>query len=109
MSKSKTQSKPTVDDYRLLCEPVVTEKSSIISMMGNKAVFKVPVSATKTEIKQAIERVFEVDVVQINTARFTGKVKRSPRSASKVGRRASWKKAYVTVQEGQSLSVVEGL
>ena len=58
-------------------------------------------SATKTEIKQAVEKFFKVDVTKVNTAKYKGKVK--GRYYFRKGRRAKWKKAYVTLQEGQNI------
>jgi len=63
-------------------------------------VFKVRTDATKAEIKQAVELLFEVKVADVNVIKYHGKIKRFGRSS---GRRASWKKAYVTLAEGSSL------
>ncbi len=95
-----------VQDFSVLIKPVITEKSSMIGQSGNRIVFKVAVKTTKLEIKQAIERVFGVTVKSVNTVNMLGKVKRTVRG---IGRKPSYKKAYVTLAEGQSVSVVEGL
>ena len=79
--------------------PHVSEKSHMVAE-SNQVVFKVRTDATKTEIKQAVELLFEVKVADVNVIKYHGKIKRFGRSS---GRRASWKKAYVTLAEGSSL------
>lgn len=79
--------------------PHVSEKSHIVAG-NNQVVFKVRTDATKTEIRQAVELLFEVEVDAVNVIRYHGKIKRFGRSS---GRRASWKKAYVTLAEGSNL------
>jgi len=95
-----------ISDYGVLLSPVITEKSSMAAGNRNHFVFKVDDRATKVEIKAAVERIFKVKVDSVNTARFLGKVKRTVRS---VGRRAGFKKAYVTLKEGYTIDIVEGL
>ena len=79
--------------------PHVSEKSHVAAE-NNQVVFKVRTDATKTEIKQAVELLFEVEVANVNVIKYHGKIKRFGRSS---GRRAAWKKAYVTLAEGSSL------
>jgi large subunit ribosomal protein L23 len=79
--------------------PHVSEKSHMVAEM-NQVVFKVRVDATKAEIKQAVELLFEVKVSDVNVIKYHGKIKRQGRNS---GRRASWKKAYVRLAEGSSL------
>ncbi|RMD85922.1 MAG: 50S ribosomal protein L23 [Candidatus Dadabacteria bacterium] len=102
----KQKSEAKAADYQMIIKPVVTEKSSIIGELGGRYVFKVKRTATKTEIKEAIERIFDVHVERVNTLNMIGKPKRNIR---RFGRRASYKKAYVTLREGESINVVEGL
>ena len=82
----------------ILLEPKVTEKSSMIGELNNQYVFKVSKSATKPEIKKAIELMFdgaEVESVQVTNVKGKRKIfKRSP------GQRANWKKAYIKLQPG---------
>ena len=94
-----------VIDYRTLIRPIISEKSSMASG-GEVVVFQVLKTATKTEIKEAIERVYSVQVAGIRTVNVMGKVKKS---ATAVGRRPNRKKAYVTLKEGSTINVVEGL
>ena len=89
----------------IIIKPVVTEKS-IWLMENNKYVFKVALSANKIEIKKAIEEIFKVKVVDVNTVRVKGKEKRMGRS---VGKTSDYKKAIVQLAEGDSIEIFEGL
>ena len=82
----------------------LTEKSTVLSDKGNKYVFEVNPSANKLEIKQAIESLFQKKVVSVNTANYAGKKKRERRPD--FGRRPHWKKAIVTLKEGEKLDLV---
>lgn len=98
--------RPSLRDFDILDKPLITEKSSIVGGDGSTVVFKVAKSASKSDIRAAVERVFDVQVKAVRTCNFLGKLKRTTRS---IGRRASFKKAYVTLQPGQSIDIVEGL
>ena len=89
----------------IIIKPVVTEKS-VDLMQENKYCFKVAKDANKIEIKNAIEEIFKVTVVNVNTVNVHGKMKRM---GSTQGMTASWKKAVVTLREGDSIEVFEGL
>ena len=89
----------------IIIRPVVTEKS-IGLMENNKYVFKVALSANKIEIKKAVEEIFKVKVVDVNTVRVKGKEKRMGRS---VGRTSDYKKAIGQLAEGDSIEIFEGL
>ena len=89
----------------IIIKPVVTEKS-IGLMENNKYVFKVAFSANKIEIKKAVEEIFKVKVVDVNTVRVKGKEKRMGRS---VGRTSDYKKAIVQLAEGDSIEIFEGM
>lgn len=89
----------------IIIRPVVTEKS-IGLMEHNKYVFKVALNANKIEIKKAVEEIFKVKVVDVNTVRVKGKEKRMGRS---VGRTSDYKKAIVQLAEGDSIEIFEGL
>ena len=91
--------------YQVLIGPHVSEKAVSLSEKSGQYVFKVAVTATKREIKQAIEALLEVNVVNVRTVNVKGKVKNF---AKRQGRRSDWKKAYVRLAEGQTLdSAVE--
>jgi len=85
--------------------PVITEKGTLVNEQGNQVVFRVHPHANKVEIRQAVERLFKVRVEKVRTARQLGKERRVGRH---VGRRADWKKAYVTLAEGQRIDFFEG-
>lgn len=89
----------------IIIKPVVTEKS-VDLMQENKYCFRVAKDANKIEIKNAIEEIFKVTVVNVNTVNVHGKMKRMGRTQ---GMTASWKKAVVTLREGDSIEVFEGL
>ncbi len=93
-------------DYAVLLKPVVTEKSSLIGGQGGGVVFHVCRSSTKIEIREAIERIFKVEVSGVRTSNSLGKMKRTKGDA---GRRSSFKKAYVTLKQGHTIDIVEGL
>jgi large subunit ribosomal protein L23 len=82
----------------------LTEKSTRLAEQHNQYVFKVDVSATKKDIEHAIKTIFKKDVLSVNTLRVTGKKKRE-RTVS-FGRRPSWKKAIVTLKDGQKIEFV---
>ena len=112
-SKSKGDAKEAARraDYNILRAPVVTEKSSLVSGNsssgpGTAMVLKVDPRASKTEIKEAVERIYKVDVIKVNTVNYPGKIKRAKRAQ---GRQDKFKKAYITLKEGQSVNIVEGL
>jgi len=100
-----TKTKIAAKHYDALIAPVITEKSTLLSEDG-KVVFKVPLSATKTEIKAAVEALFKVTVTGVNTLRTKGKIKRF---RGIIGKRSDEKKAIVTLAEGDSIDVTTGL
>lgn len=86
----------------ILLAPHVSEKASIAADKG-EFVFKVAINATKLEIKRAVEMMFDVKVERVTTAVAKGKTKRT---GTVSGRRSNWKKAYVSLQEGQDIDFV---
>jgi large subunit ribosomal protein L23 len=82
----------------------LTEKSTVLTEKGNKYVFEVKPAANKLEIKAAIESLFQKKVVSVNTANYAGKKKRERRAD--FGRRPHWKKAVITLKEGEKLDLV---
>lgn len=83
---------------------ILTEKATLLSEKHNQYVFRVNPKANKLEIKRAIETLFKKKVLDVNTSNFAGKKKRE-RTAN-FGRRADWKKAVVTLKEGEKLDLV---
>ncbi|MFQ5466007.1 MAG: 50S ribosomal protein L23 [Thermodesulfobacteriota bacterium] len=92
--------------YSVIKAPVITEKSMMKTMEGNKVVFWVDLSANKKDIKEAVESVFGVKVLGVNTQRVPGKVKRMGRFS---GKRPTRKKAYVSLREGDKIEIFEGV
>lgn len=96
--------------WDILKSPVITEKSVILKEdstdedsgrnLGQVLTFKVDRQATKTDIKSAVEEIFSVKVAQVRTVQYEGKLKRRGRTE---GRRASYKKAYVTLRKGEPM------
>lgn len=84
----------------IIIAPMLTEKSLLEKDNNNRYMFKVSINANKIEIKKAIEKVFAVKVVKINTIRMKGKPKRMGKYE---GRRPDWKKAIVTIQADQTI------
>jgi len=91
--------------YDTIIKPVITEKATLLSE-HNKVVFRVPLEATKDEVKQAVEKLFNVKVGSVNTIRHKGKTKRFK---GRPGVRSDVKKAYVRLAEGQSIDLSTGL
>ena len=91
--------------YDVILNPVITEKATIVSE-HNQVVFRVPITATKPEIRAAIEGLFGVKVTGVNTMRQKGKVKMW---RGRRGRRPDTKKAVVTLAEGDSIDVSTGV
>ncbi len=96
----------TPSHYGVIVAPIITEKSSLMGGSGNVLVFEVASTANKYDIKTAVERVFKVDVVAVRTCNFIGKMKRTAKGMT---RRAGYRKAYVTLKQGQTVDIVEGL
>jgi large subunit ribosomal protein L23 len=84
--------------YEVLRRPLITEKSTLLQEKQRSVCFEVHRDATKPEIKKAVETLFGVKVQDVRVANVHGKVKRQGRY---VGRRPDWKKAYVTLREGE--------
>ncbi|MBV8684502.1 MAG: 50S ribosomal protein L23 [Caulobacteraceae bacterium] len=95
----------TARHYDTILAPLITEKATQLSDQ-NKLVFKVALDATKEEIAQAVEELFKVNVVKVNTLIQKGKTKRF---RGRPGQRSDIKKAIVTLREGQSIDITTGL
>lgn len=94
------------DNYIVLRSPVITEKMTMMAESGNKVAFWVDPRANKSEIKKAIEKLFTVKVLGVNTQRVPGKKKRMGRIMGKLPIR---KKAYITLKEGDKIPIFEGV
>ena len=91
--------------YDIIRGPVITEKATIVSE-HRQVVFRVALTATKREVKAAVEGLFNVNVTAVNTIRVMGKLKRF---RGRLGRRSDYKKAVVTLREGQRIDVTTGI
>lgn len=100
---SKTAADPR--HYDVILSPVVTEKATTASE-HNQVIFRVARTATKQQIKEAVEKLFNVKVTGVNTLVLKGKNKRF---AGREGRRSDVKKAIVTLAEGHSIDITTGL
>ena len=102
MSKSAKTNNVTAAMYDTLVRPVITEKSMLSSEAG-KVTFLVPLSASKEDVKAAVEAIFNV---KVNTIRQFGKTKRF---RGYEGQRSDYKKALVTLADGQNIDVTTGI
>jgi large subunit ribosomal protein L23 len=91
--------------FDVVRSPVITEKATNVSE-HNQVIFRVPLTATKRQVRAAIEGLFNVRVTAVNTIRVRGKLKRF---RGRIGRRSDYKKALVTLGEGQRIDVTTGI
>ncbi len=91
--------------YNVIQAPMITEKGTLVSETARQAVFRVDRRASKHEIRRAVEELFGVKVEAVRTVNCLGKAR--TRFGRKIGRRADWKKAYVTLREGQAFDLIE--
>jgi large subunit ribosomal protein L23 len=90
---------------KVILAPHISEKSTVSAETNNTMVFRVATTATKAEIKAAVEKLFEVEVTGVKTLNQKGKEKRH---GARMGRRSDWKKAYVTLAEGADIDFAGG-
>ena len=86
--------------YDVIRRPIISEKSTALAEVGNRYVFEVAAQANKQEIREAVQRLFSVKVLKVNTMVMHGKMKRVGRFETK---RSNWKKALVTLVQGQKI------
>jgi len=86
--------------YRVIHRPIITEKGLAAKDERRTLCFEVNRAATKTEIKEAVQQLFQVQVDSVRTANFEGKMRRRGRT---IGRRSDWKKAYVKLKAGEKM------
>jgi large subunit ribosomal protein L23 len=92
--------------YQVVQKPLLTEKGTRLKEAGNQYLFRVAKRANKVEIKQAIEALFKVTVLDVRTLPVRGKAKRLGRFQGKL---PDWKKAIATLKAGESIELVEGV
>ncbi len=90
--------------YKVLLGPHISEKATVVAEEHGQYVFKVVKDATKLEIKKAVEQLFEVSVKAVRTAVVKGKTKRTKFG---MGQRSDWKKAYVSLEQGQEIDFAD--
>ncbi len=88
--------------YQIIKRPHISEKSALLGDAANQAVFQVATDANKSEIKQAVEQLFNVKVADVRTVNMKGK---SKRMGMRQGRRSNWKKAYVSLEQGHEIDL----
>lgn len=92
----------------IILKPIITEKSHTLSD-ASKYTFKVAVDAKKLEIRSAVEEIFNVNVLSVNTMNVKGKPKKMGRKQLSLGHTANWKKAIVTLKQGQKIEIFGGI
>jgi large subunit ribosomal protein L23 len=95
-----------LEEYQILRRPIITEKSSTLKDENNQIIFEVGCEANKSEIAKAVEKLFKVTVLSVRTQNRAGKRKRLGRHE---GRRKDWKRAIVTLKEGDRVDFFEGV
>jgi large subunit ribosomal protein L23 len=95
-----------LEEYSIIRRPIITEKGSGLKDDNNQLVFEVHPDSNKSEIRKAVEKLFKVTVLSVRTQNRIGKRKRLGRT---VGRRKNWKKAIVTLREGDRVEFFEGV
>lgn len=91
--------------HQILKRPLITERTAILGSIANAVTFEVHPKANKNEIKRAVEKLFDVKVKAVRTMNNHGKVKRVK---NRIGRQSDWKKAYVLLEKGQTIDLIEG-
>jgi large subunit ribosomal protein L23 len=93
------------DIYQIIKRPLITEKANILKEKENKVSFVVDRGANKAEIKEAVERLLKVKVLEVHVSNMKGKPRRIGRT---MGKRSDWKKAVVTLRPGDHVEFFEG-
>ena len=102
--EKKIKSGATVESYDTILSPVITEKATMASQYNQVSL--VSINSSKPEIKKAVEKIFGVQVIGINTIRVKGKLRRFK---GKIGRTAAFKKTIVTLKEGDTIDVTTNI
>jgi len=95
-----------MEPYQIVKQPLITEKGMRLNEEGGTVVFRVDARANKLQIKHAVEVLFNVKVTKVNTLNVEGKKRRI---RYREGKRPDWKKAYITLREGDSITFFEGV
>jgi large subunit ribosomal protein L23 len=92
--------------YEIIKKPLVSEKNQVLKELSNQVVFEVASDANKIEIRRAVEDLFKVRVEKVRTLIVRGKDRRVGR---RMGRQSNWKKAVVTLRQGENIELFEGV
>ena len=92
--------------HQILLRPVISEKSTNAAEANRQVVFEVLENATKAEVREAVEKLFDVSVIAVQVLNVRGKIKRFGKTP---GKRNNWKKAYVRLAEGQDIDFLGGV
>ncbi len=95
-----------MDMYQVVIKPLVTEKGTMMLSEGNWVTFRVHPDANKIDVREAIQKIFSVSVLQVNTQIVRGKRKRFGKT---MGQSKAWKKAMVRLKEGDKIEIFEGV
>ncbi len=95
--------------YDVLKRPLITEKTTYQSSKLNQFTFEVPITATRTTVKEAVEKAFNVQVLNVNIINVTAKKSRKSRNRRLVIRKSAYKKAIVTLRPDDRIPVFEGV
>jgi large subunit ribosomal protein L23 len=95
-----------MEPYQIIKQPLITEKGMRLNEEGGTVVFRVDARANKLQIRHAVEVLFNVKVTKVNTLNVEGKKRRI---RYREGKRPDWKKAYITLREGDSITFFEGV
>ncbi|HEY7166681.1 MAG TPA: 50S ribosomal protein L23 [Candidatus Binatia bacterium] len=90
---------------QIIKAPLISEKGSLLTESSNQVLFKVRPDANKVEVKRAVEALFKVKVEKVRIARYLGKLRRVGKN---MGRRPEWKKAFITLREGDKIDFFGG-
>ncbi len=97
----------TIIPNKIIESALVSEKSSLVGQNSNTYVFKVNTSATKNQVKKAIEAKFDVNVTKVNILNVKGKTKRMMNLRGKIRKKSDWKKAYVSLKPEQQIEIIQ--
>jgi large subunit ribosomal protein L23 len=95
-----------MEPYQIIKQPLITEKGMRLNEEGGTVVFRVDARANKLQIKHAVEVLFNVKVTKVNTLNVEGKKRRI---RYREGKKPDWKKAYITLRDGDSITFFEGV
>jgi large subunit ribosomal protein L23 len=96
----------SIDIYKIIKRPIITEKTTKLKQQQNSYIFEVDINATKSQVKEAIEKLFNVDVEDVRTIIIKGKLRRYGRYE---GYNPDWKKAIVKIKQGQNIKQIDEL